>query len=82
MAGQAPRIRGVVVTVAFRQAGEAEAQVAEVAVHVDAERVRRAARHYVETERTWARSVARYRDVYRRVLERFPLGSVSNTQKI
>jgi len=30
--------------------------------------VLRNARHYVETERTWARSVARYADVYRSVL--------------
>jgi PEP-CTERM/exosortase A-associated glycosyltransferase len=31
---------------------------------------RAAARHFVEVERTWAGSVARYRDVYRRALRR------------
>lgn len=34
----------------------------------DWERMRRAGRHFVETERTWARSVARYAEVYGRLL--------------
>lgn len=35
------------------------------------DRVRLRARQFVETERTWAASVARYRDVYRRALGRY-----------
>ncbi|TLD45931.1 MAG: GDP-mannose-dependent alpha-(1-6)-phosphatidylinositol monomannoside mannosyltransferase [Accumulibacter sp.] len=33
--------------------------------------IRRQARHFVEVERTWATSVARYREVYRRALARY-----------
>ncbi|WP_428507427.1 TIGR04063 family PEP-CTERM/XrtA system glycosyltransferase [Roseateles sp.] len=34
-------------------------------------RIAAQARHFVETERTWARSVARYEEVYRRALSRY-----------
>ena len=41
--------------------------------------MRQRARRFVETERTWARSVARYADVYARVCERQPGGSAINS---
>ncbi|MCZ8073861.1 MAG: hypothetical protein O9341_06985, partial [Paucibacter sp.] len=34
-------------------------------------RIAAQARHFVEAERTWARSVARYEEVYRRALGRY-----------
>lgn len=48
-----------------------EASVMEVLNRRDTwPRLRAQARHFVEVERTWANSVARYRDVYRRALSR------------
>jgi PEP-CTERM/exosortase A-associated glycosyltransferase len=53
-------------------AGSAEALAQALrealARQADWPRLRRQARHYVEHERTWAHSVARYADVYRRAL--------------
>lgn len=55
------------------KAGSVEALVGAIddllGRRADWPRVRAQARRYVETERTWANSVARYRDVYRRALE-------------
>jgi PEP-CTERM/exosortase A-associated glycosyltransferase len=54
------------------KAGSVEALVAAIdgllARRDDWPRVRAQARRFVETERTWANSVARYREVYRRAL--------------
>ena len=54
------------------KAGDAEALAAAIAGLLarrdDWPRVRAQARRFVETERTWANSVARYREVYRRAL--------------
>ncbi|MFT3818024.1 MAG: glycosyltransferase, exosortase A system-associated [Rubrivivax sp.] len=54
------------------KAGSAEALAAAIdgllARRDDWPRVRAQARRFVETERTWANSVARYREVYRRAL--------------
>ena len=53
-------------------AGSADALAAAVLRllddHSDWDRIRRAGRHFVESERNWTRSVARYIDVYGRVL--------------
>lgn len=54
------------------KAGDAQALATAIddllARRADWPRVRAQARRFVETERTWANSVARYRDVYRRAL--------------
>lgn len=44
------------------------------------DRMRLAGRRFVETERTWASSVARYADVYRRVLPESQLGLLESAQ--
>lgn len=53
-------------------AGSADALAAAVSRLLDDrsdwDRIRRAGRHFVESERNWTRSIARYVDVYRRVL--------------
>jgi glycosyltransferase involved in cell wall biosynthesis len=53
-------------------AGSADALAASIARLLDDrgdwDRMRRAGRHFVESERNWTRSVARYVDVYGRVL--------------
>ena len=64
-------------------AGKAQALAQAVAGLLDHragwDAMRQRARRFVETERTWARSVARYADVYARVCERQPGGSAINS---
>jgi len=55
----------------------ADAIVSTLARRTDWPRMRAAARHFVETERTWARSVARYADVYGRLAHWVPIQGVT-----
>jgi hypothetical protein len=65
-------------------AGDASALAQKIA-HVlerqpEWEQMRTRARHFVETERTWARSVARYADVYAAILANGRAGNLASPQ--